>query len=218
MSSVSNIAAHPHAQVTPAANGAARFHLRRRTPADLPAAYRVFRRSLFDYFYRAGLLASPEISDAEITRMLMIARPVIEHFANTAAEDWVAEDETGQIIGWSQSVERDGVLYLTLFFVDPEAQSHGIGRALIEAAMPTGLGWARIIDATQDPRALSLYLRSGVRFVATSVAFRGTPRPSDIVSDLDIEIVMPGQESAAETIVFALEREILGHGRIEEIR
>jgi GNAT superfamily N-acetyltransferase len=192
--------------------------VRPRTPADLPAAYGVFRRSLFDYLYRVGALKSPAISDAEIARMLVIARPVIEHFANTAAEDWVAEDETGQIIGWSQSVERDGVLYLTMFFVDPQAQSNGVGRALIDAALPAERGRARIIDATQDPRALSLYLRSGVRFVSTSVAFRGTPEPSEIPTDLDIERLLPAEHSAAKAILFDIEREVLGHGRIEEIQ
>ena len=80
---------------------AADVQFRRTTAVDLPAAYRVFRRGSFDYLYRAGVVPSPEISDAEITRMLAIARPLMEHLANTAAEDWVAEDEGGQIIGYS---------------------------------------------------------------------------------------------------------------------
>jgi hypothetical protein len=43
---------------------ASQVQFRRREPADLPAAYRVFRRSQFEYLHRAGVLASPEISDA----------------------------------------------------------------------------------------------------------------------------------------------------------
>jgi hypothetical protein len=149
---------------------------------------------------------------------LAIGRPVVEHFASTAAEDWVAEDENGQVVGWSQSVERDGVLYLTYFWVDPDVQSRGVGRGLLARSFPVGRGRARIIDATQDPRALSLYLRSGVRFLSTSVAFRGTSSTSQISTDLEIQPVAPDHHSTAARSVFELEREVLGHGRNEEIR
>ena len=62
-----------------------------------------------------------------------------------------------------QSVERDAFLGVTFFFVDPEVQSKGLGRALLERAFPLGRGRHRAIFATEDPRALSLYMRFGVR-------------------------------------------------------
>lgn len=115
-------------------------------------------------------------------------------------------------------MERDGVLYLAMLMVDPQAQSRGVGNALIKRAFPAGRGRARVIDANQDPRALSLYLRSGVHFISSSVAFRGRAQASEISTDLDIEGVIPTERSAAQESVFELEREVLGHGRREEIR
>ena len=104
-----------------------------------------------------------------------------------AAEDWVAEGPDGRIIGWAQSIERDGMLELTMFFVDPTSQSRGVGRGLLERAFPLGRGHTRTISATQDPRALALYLRFGVAYVTTSIDVLGGPRACDMATDLAIE-------------------------------
>lgn len=193
---------------------------RRREAADMPAAYRVFRRSLFDYLHRIGMVDAAEAADPPIDEGWVKQRAWIEHLAATAAEDWVAEDPDGSIVGWAQSIERDGLLELTLFFVDPATQSRGIGRGLLERAFPQGRGPARAIVATEDPRALALYLRSGVAFVTTSVDVYGVPAISAVDTDLQLERVAGDEASrfAALDDIMGVEREVLGHGRAADVR
>ena len=50
--------------------------------------------------------------------------------ADRAAEWWVAEEDS-RILGYGRSIEREGLLELTEFFVLPAAQSKGLGRALL---------------------------------------------------------------------------------------
>lgn len=192
--------------------------LRRRVTADLPDAYRVFRRSLFDYLHRIGQVDAQTAAEPPIEEAWVRQRSWMEHLAATAAEDWVAEGPDGRIIGWAQSVEREGLLELTLFFVDPTVQSRGTGRALLERAFPRGRGSARAIVATQDPRALGLYLGFDVQYSTTSVDLLGRPSPVSVETDLVIDPVAPGYEAAAETAIVGIERELLGHGRAEDVR
>ncbi len=191
---------------------------RRRVPADMPDAYRVFRRSLFDYLFRTGQVDAETAADPPIESGWATQQPWMEHLAATAAEDWVAQGPNGEIIGWAQSTERDGLLELTLFFVDPLAQSRGVGRGLLDRTFPRGRGSARTIVATQDPRALSLYLRYDVGFVTTSAELIGRPSAFSVASDLAMDRVEPGQEEAAVIAAGAIERAILGHGRAEDVR
>jgi GNAT superfamily N-acetyltransferase len=184
----------------------------------MPEVYRVFRRSLFDYLHRTGMVDAAAAADPPIEGPWARQRAWMEHLAATATEDWVAEEPGGRIVGWAQSVEREGLLELTLFFVDPGAQSKGVGRGLLEHAFPLGRGDARAIVATMDPRALGLYLKFGVAFAATSVDFLGQPRPSQITTDLSVEPVRPGGETDAETAIVDIERALLGHGRSEDVR
>lgn len=191
---------------------------RRREAADMPDAYRVFRLSLFDYLHRTGQVDAETAADPPIEKGWAAQAAWMEHLAATAAEDWIAEDADGRIIGWAQSIERDGLLELSLFFVDPATQSRGVGRGLLERAFPLGRGHSRVIVATQDPRALGLYLRFGVGFAATSVDLRGRPMASEIMTDMEIERVAPGDEAAAEAAIVEVERQLLGHGRAEDVR
>jgi ribosomal protein S18 acetylase RimI-like enzyme len=191
---------------------------RRRVAADMPDVYRVFRRSLYDYLHRTGQVDAAAAADPPIEEPWARQRAWMEHLAATASEDWVAEEPGGRIVGWAQSVEREGLLELTLFFVDPGAQSRGIGRGLLERAFPLGRGDARAIVATQDPRALGLYFKFGVTFAGTSVDFLGRPRASGIATDLTVEPVRAGGETEAATAILEIERALLGHGRLEDIR
>ena len=113
------------------------------------------------------------------------------------------------------SCERGGHLELAFFFVDPDVQSKGMGRALLERAFPLGLGRHRAILATQDPRALSLYLRFGVRFITTVVDFVAAPRPVEVESDLVFERLDRSAEAVA--LIGAVEEELLGHRRDVDI-
>jgi GNAT superfamily N-acetyltransferase len=193
---------------------------RRRQPADTPVVFGLFRRSLFDYLVRTGQVERSDdlTTPAAVLESWTLRAAWVGHLASTAAEDWVAEAPDGQVIGWAQSIERDGMLELTKFFVDPTAQSKGVGRGLLERAFPLGRCHTRTIVATQDPRAVALYLRFGVGFAASTVELGGRPRPATVRSDLAIERVGPGDRDAAERSVMELERVLLGHTRREDTR
>lgn len=193
------------------------LRFRRSVPDDVPAAYPVFRRSLFDYLHRIGMVDAATAADPPIESGWASQQGWMRHLSDTAAEDWVAEDPDGSIVGWAQSVERDGLLELTLFFVDPAAQTRGIGRGLLERAFPVGRGSARTIVATQDPRALRLYLGAGVHYVTTSVDYIGRPTPVTVETDLVIEradVTAPGDFTA----ILRIEEAVLGHRRDIDLR
>ena len=185
--------------------------VRRAEPGDMRGAYAVFRRSLAVYTQRFGVGASSVVTEAMLDESWAARHAWIEHLWRTAAENWVAVEPGGRVVGWAQSAERDGHLELTFFFVDPDVQSKGMGRALLERAFPLGRGAHRAIFATQDPRALSLYLRSGVRFVTTVVDFTAKPQAVAVSTDLDIERVEPGPSTI--DAIAGIETALLGHRR-----
>src|SRR4051794_18620574 len=88
---------------------------------------------------------------------------------------WVAERD-GRIVGCASSIVREGVWGLSMFIVDPAAQSAGIGRELLGRAYAYGnRARGRIILSSRDPRAMALYARLGLA-LEPSVLARGPPR------------------------------------------
>ena len=89
---------------------------------------------------------------------------------------WVADGRDGTLAGAALALVREGVWGLSLLVVRPEAQSRGLGSALLERALAYGDG-ARggIILASSDPRAQHVYGRAGFALHRTSVA-TGSPR------------------------------------------
>lgn len=183
---------------------------RRAGPADVAPAFRVFRRSLFDYLFRHALVDEATAKDPPIESAWARQSRWIEHLWDTAAENWVAVDGTG-VIGWAMSTERDGSLELTHFFVEPGIQARGVGRGLLERAFPVGRGRHRIIVATQDAAALSLYLRFGVDFITTSVDF--IVRPGAIAPSSDLTFDRLAADDDSVRLVADLEQALLGHRR-----
>jgi ribosomal protein S18 acetylase RimI-like enzyme len=113
------------------------------------------------------------------------------------------------------SVERDGVLELTHFFVEPGTQARGIGRELLARAFPPGRGRHRVIIATGDARALGMYLRAGVGYVTTAADFFRAPEAVEIESDLEFERLVPSPAGVAA--VGAVDEAILGHRRDADV-
>ncbi len=197
-------------------------HYRPAIDADLPAAYRVFRRSLAGYLERIGMGDPSMAEESGIAASWASQRPWMDHLVRTAAEHWVAIDDHDTIVGWALSVERDGMLELALFFVEPGVQARGIGRGLIERAFPIGRGRHRAIVATLDPRALGLYLRSGVSYQTIAADFIVRPRTSVLETDLDIIRLKPSEDgqAAVATIEFALtgHRRSVDHAFLADLR
>ena len=130
------------------------------TSADLLPTYSLFLDSVEDLAVRLGTMSPDTRSDqAERAKDLARWRPLVEHLTATADQYWVAE-HNGQLLGYARSILRDDVRELTDFFVSPQAQSDGVGRELLQRAMPRGARASYII-ATQDLRAQALYHKLG---------------------------------------------------------
>lgn len=122
--------------------------------ADVSACLGVWRTAVDDY---QGRLNQPPLPDE--------TGPLRRHFAHMAATDperfWVAESARGEdvtghpwIVGFSLATVREGLWYLAMLFVLPEAQGHGIGAALMDRAQggcDTGPAGGRPIPGPADP-------------------------------------------------------------------
>ena len=97
----------------------------------------------------------PPPPDAPLTRYLHL----IETDPGGA---WVAEED-GRVIGAALAIDRDGLWGLSLLIVDPEHQSAGLGRELLQRTLEYADGGRRgaIILASPDHRALRAYARAG---------------------------------------------------------
>jgi GNAT superfamily N-acetyltransferase len=185
------------------------IHYRKFEPDDRMPVYRLFRESVWDYMLRHGISTPDEENDVD--EYFHRQKDLYVHLEETACEDWVAEDDSGKLLGWARSIERDNHLQLTHFFVAPDAQDGGIGKGLLERAFPLGRGRQRSIIATINALALSLYLRQDVCFRGMAFTFFGKPQPRDSTSSLRIERV----EASPKTLenILQIDSRILGFRR-----
>jgi GNAT superfamily N-acetyltransferase len=143
------------------------------------------------------------------------AEPLHRQLAHMAAEWWVAEEAggSGRLAGFARSIERDGLLELTEFFVRPAQQSRGVGKALLERAFPAGRGAVRSIIATSDVRAQARYYAAGTvaRFPIFTLA--GIPADSQPRSDVTAEPIAGQREIEVHR---EIEQKVLGHRRSED--
>lgn len=181
--------------------------IRRGTPQDGKAAFRVLWESANDLARRIGADPIPGTVESSYTSM----QTLFQHLAETAAEFWVAVDPAGELIAYARSIEHGGFFELTEFFVLPDRQSAGLGRKLLERAFPSDRGELRVIVATTDVRALGTYIKIGmtartpiVSMIGPAVALTGGESAPAVT-------VPPDDEALAE--IAALDREIAGFDR-----
>lgn len=116
----------------------------------------------------------------------------------------------GQIIGFAATITRGRVCYLSECFVQPAWQSRGVTKALL-AALYTDHTVVRCTLASSDPRAVSRYMRVGMRpqwpmyFVRLSDATR--------LGDPQYEV---RETNDVEAWLF-YDRRIVGHDRAIDI-
>lgn len=119
--------------------------VRRGAPADLPGVWEIY----YNVEYRDRPPAPPRTG----------VPPIFLHELETGTL-WIAE-RSGIAVGFAVTIVRGGVGWIAELFVDPRAQSHGIGRALLANAT-AGPADSYATMSSRDPRALSLYTRSGL--------------------------------------------------------
>jgi GNAT superfamily N-acetyltransferase len=86
---------------------------------------------------------------------------------------WVALDD-GAVAGFAGVARHGAVAQLTDLFVARDRRGGGVGRPLLEQALPRA--GTRITFASGDPRALPLYARAGLRPLAPLLYLEGDPR------------------------------------------
>jgi GNAT superfamily N-acetyltransferase len=86
---------------------------------------------------------------------------VFEHELATGRVVVAEADHT--LVGFAAVLPRDATTYLAELFVDPQHQSQGIGRALLERVLAGDRGHVLCTIASTDLRAFALYTRAGMR-------------------------------------------------------
>lgn len=195
--------ADPQLQPSPQA-----ITIRRGTPDDSPAIYRVLYLAVNDLARRIGADPIP----GEVETSYARSEEIFTYLAGTTGEFWVAEGDDG-VLGYARSIEHAGFFELTEFFVLPEHQSAGIGRRLLERAFPDDRGEIRVIVATTDVRALSRYAKAGMTARTVIASLIGPPQATDASgsSALDVERVRATDPALAE--LANLDRRIAGFDR-----
>ena len=97
------------------------------------------------------------VTDDVLTRMHGRYRHFLDH---DPAGAWVAIEDD-RVAGAALGLKREQFWGLSLMFVDPSAQSSGVGRRLMDAALTYAEGCRQLfILSTHDPRAMRLYATS----------------------------------------------------------
>jgi GNAT superfamily N-acetyltransferase len=182
---------------------------RRAVPDDALACHELMWVSVTDLGRRQGTPLKGSAED-----WWSSSEPLHRLLAQIAVEWWVAEEAgSGQLVGFARSIERDGLLELTEFFVRPDQQSRGVGRALLERVFPAGRGTVRSIVATSDVRAQARYYAAGTVARFPLFTLGGAPGGAEPVRE-----VMPQHIDGERAIEAqrAVERTVLGHRRSDE--
>ena len=184
------------------------IEIRPGTSEDLFGAFVVFRLALHR-LNQSLELASPEDKPdpKSFSAHFEIFRTYTEHLIQTADQFWVAEED-GEIIGFSRSILRDGIRQLSELFVHPDKQSQGVGKRLLESAFPTDGANNRVIIASPDVRAVTRYLKSGVKIRFTIYDWGREPEIVPFKTDLSIVPFDASPENLA--ILNSIDRTILG--------
>jgi GNAT superfamily N-acetyltransferase len=114
--------------------------------------------SIYDVFYQNEIAGIDE-ADAPIPPVNSLS--MLRHILSTGVL-YVAEEQ-GKIMAYSGAITRGAMTFLTDLFVLPGNQSSNLGKTLLEYAMPAGDGQIHCTMSSTDPRALALYIRSGMQ-------------------------------------------------------
>jgi GNAT superfamily N-acetyltransferase len=121
----------------------------------------------------------------------------------------VVAERDGDVVAFGGSFDRGDVVYLADLFVRPAFLGHGIGAAVLESIFDRD--GVRLTAASNDPRALPLYARFGMRPVLP-VLYLHAPAVSLGPLDADPASLSPG----ALSDIAQLDEEVSGRPRPQE--
>jgi hypothetical protein len=183
---------------------------RKGTVDDSYAVFQVFTQSIMDLGTRTNTMAITGGNNPYVLQSLWQRRqPMFEFLARDAAQFWVAENGEG-IVGYARSIEHDGVMDLTEFFVLPNQQSGGVGRELLARAFPKSTARYRVIIATLDERALYRYFNAGVYGRFPIKYFYRKAEKVNVNTDLRAE---PMHLDAYMQDINRIDVQVIGHAR-----
>lgn len=151
----------------------------------VPMSHWVIRRAVASDFAQAyDLWYDIEVQDDDNPPARGAIPSVYEHELETG-EMYVAEIHN-EIVGFSSSIRRGPVSYVTELFVRRDQQSSGLGKALLSYVMPKD---ARICCtlSSRDPRALALYIRAGMHPLWQNYLLIGNSREIKRLPSKDVE-------------------------------
>jgi predicted N-acetyltransferase YhbS len=145
--------------------------LRRAVPADIPECGRILYEAFATLADRHGFPHDfPSVEVATGSMRALISNP---GFHGIAAEI------DGRVVGSSFLDERSTIHAIGPVSVDPAAQDHHVGRALmvamLERAKETGTPGVRLVQISYHNRSLSLYAKLGMDVKGTFAAMHGEP-------------------------------------------
>ncbi|MBV6397292.1 MAG: hypothetical protein HFACDABA_02902 [Anaerolineales bacterium] len=183
---------------------------RRGVIEDSRAVFDVFVESVTDLGEHMNITTIPGGRDPQAMQSLWLRRrAMFEFLARDAAQFWLAE-EGGKVIAYARSIEHDGLLELTEFFVLPEHQSAGVGRELLARAFQSRTAQHRVIIATTDGRALARYLKAGVYARFPIKYFSRKAERVEVKTDLAFE---PLATDYHMPDLNRIDRALIGHAR-----
>jgi len=135
--------------------------IRPMTAADVAAAERLSSAAYYELDLRTHQRSWPDPSPRPPERAERWHLRT-EHLLRTDPGGcWVAE-QGGELVGFATSLTRELMWILGSYAVRPGLQGHGIGRALLDAALHHGRGCLRgMLNASSDPKALRRYALAG---------------------------------------------------------
>jgi GNAT superfamily N-acetyltransferase len=175
--------------------------------ADSRLLFEIFEASIDDLGVRMQATSNSTAGDPAAWDR---RRPLFEHLARTADQQWIAEDD-GRPVGYARTILRDGVRELTEFFVMPGIQSTGIGRELLERTFPADGARHRTLIATFDVRAVARYLRCGLDGRLPIFCLARAPEVVSVASDLQAGPLVADDATLSQ--LATIDCELLGYRR-----
>ena len=130
-------------------------------PQDVVAAERLSSEAFHDVDRRLARRGDPDPEPRSAERGAQWVTRTQHYLATDPGGCWVAEAD-GEMIGFATSFNRELMWILASYAVRPGLQGHGIGKALLAAALHHGRGCLRgMLSASADPRAVRRYRAAG---------------------------------------------------------
>src|SRR6202011_4144023 len=116
----------------------------------------------------------------------------------------------GEVVGFGAVLERNGVAHLADLFISRDRLGQGIGKVILERSFTPRS--RRVTFASNDPRALPLYMRFGMVPVAPLLYLKGSPEAASRLADPGVTL-----RDSTPAEVADLDRVASGRERLQDL-